>query len=68
MNMPIINLDNLDDQEKAIAEKIIGRGGKLRSSNPSDGEAAYVWRMVAFMVSPKPQHQCIPVSHDFGVI
>jgi hypothetical protein len=68
MNMPIINLDNLDDQEKAIAEKIIGRGGKLRSSTPSDGEAAYVWRMVAFMVSPKPQHHCIPVSHDFGVM
>jgi len=25
------------------------------------GRAAYVWRMVAFMISPMPAHQCMPV-------
>ena len=68
MTMPVINIENLNNDEKVIAEKIIGRGGKLRSSKPSDGEAEYVWRLVAFMISPKPHHQCIPCSHDFGVM
>lgn len=28
------------------------------------GEAAYVWRMVAFQVSKNHQHQCMPVMAD----
>lgn len=46
----------------------IGRGGLLRSSKPKgDGKGCYIWRMVAFMVSPQPQHQCIPFAADFDI-
>jgi hypothetical protein len=42
--------------------------GVLRSSKPKkDGEAAYVWRMVAFQVSSKPQHHCMPCTADFDL-
>lgn len=41
--------------------------GSLRSSKPKNGEAAYVWRMVAFQVSPISQHQCMPVTADFDM-
>ena len=35
--------------------------------NPIDGCAAYVWRMVAFQVSPNPKHQCMPVCAEFDL-
>ena len=28
------------------------------------GEAAYVWRMVAFQISPEPKHQHMPIMAD----
>jgi hypothetical protein len=68
MNMPILNFENLNGVELAIATKIVGKGNKLRATKPSDGEALYVWRLVVFMVSPKPAHHCMPCTHDFGVM
>lgn len=73
--MPVITLDaaDLDTGERQLAELILGRGGKLRASKPTirreadgspvepSGSAAYLWRMVAFQVSPRRQHQCMPV-------
>lgn len=68
MDMPILNFDNLTEVEKEIAEKIVSKGNQLRASKPKDGEAQYVWRLVCFMVSPKPAHHCMPCTHDFGVM
>lgn len=68
MDMPVLTFDNLSETEKAIAEKIVTKHNTLRTSKPNDGEAQYVWRMVCFMVSPKPAHHCIPMTHDFGVM
>jgi len=31
------------------------------------GETAYVWRMVAFAVSPKSQHHCLPCTAGFDI-
>jgi|APGre2960657373_1045057.scaffolds.fasta_scaffold02494_15 hypothetical protein len=36
-------------------------GRKLRRPTDKTGKVAYLWRMVAFHVSPTPQHQCLPV-------
>lgn len=56
---------------------LIQKNGVLKASKPkatkkqSDpmliGQAAYVWRMVAFQISPNPQHQCMPVCADFDI-
>jgi hypothetical protein len=31
------------------------------------GEAAYIWRMVAFFVSKNPVHHCMPITADFDL-
>jgi hypothetical protein len=72
--MPRINLDSLplDEADKAIVRRIMN-GDRLRASAPpvprpytaDAGLAYYVWRMVAFSVSPNPQHHCMPVTADF---
>lgn len=80
--MPKIDLDKLrpvlTESEFAIARRIISQQGKnkglLRASKPPvtkadplSGMAAYVWRMVAFMISPVGQHQCMPVTADWDL-
>ena len=35
--------------------------------DPIEGQTAYVWRMVAFMISPKPAHHCMPCTVDFDL-
>jgi len=32
-----------------------------------EGKTAYVWRMVAFMISPKAAHHCMPCTVDFDL-
>ena len=44
-----------------------GRGGRLRATKPKGGEETYVWRLIAFSLSPRPSHMCIPTTHDFGM-
>ena len=58
---------NLSETDLNIAKHIIGRNGALRSSKPKHGEAAYVWRMVAFSISTNPQHHCMPMGADFDI-
>lgn len=71
--MPLIDPTKFSDSEiRKFAEAIsTTRKGenRLRASKPEcdNGEASYVWRMVAFEVSPKSQHHCIPVTADFGM-
>lgn len=48
-------------------ENICGRGGRLRATKPDDPRAAYVWRMVAFQISPRREHHCMPVTADMGL-
>jgi len=66
MKMPIIDLDiiGMSNDERELAVKILGRENRIRSSKPKDGEAAYLWRMVAFDISPKRQHHCMPMMAD----
>lgn len=42
-------------------------GLALYEPDRAEGEAAYVWRMVAFYTSPDPRHQCAPCTADFDV-
>lgn len=78
MTMPEINLAALDAKTAEIARLIVATKGKnkgrLRASKPLvkkgciiSGEAAYVWRMVAFTASPISQHHCMPVTADFDL-
>jgi len=67
MNMPTIDLSmtQLTGEEMQIAQLILN-GNRLRASRPDykrggmHSYAAYVWRHVAFALSPKRQHQCMP--------
>jgi len=68
--MPPISVDalrsRLSGRDLQLAEACLNNG-HLRASKPRDGEAAYVWRMVAFQVSPKPIHHCMPMTADFAL-
>jgi len=67
--MPGIDFRTLGPEAREWASKIAHKDGTLRATRPSlsldDGQAAYVWRMVVFYVSPRREHQCMPVVADF---
>ena len=70
--MPTINLDtveNLTKEERALVQQILKANGTLYSSKPkkAQGDAQYLWRMVAFGISPIQQHHCMPVMADFDI-
>ena len=65
-DMPKVRMEELAGDALGYAQAIT-INGRLRASKPKDGEAAYVWRMVAFLVSPRRQHQCMPCTADFGI-
>lgn len=78
MKMPSVKnpqelFDSLTGEFKKIAQIVVKKNGQIRASKPKvtddpvTGKAAYVWRMVAFMVSPKAQHQCVPVAATFDI-
>lgn len=81
--MPEIDLDllkaKLSPAEFKLVQGIVATSGKnkgrLRASKPNvdfndpdTGRTAYIWRMVAFHVSPIPQHHCIPCTADFDLV
>jgi len=69
----LVNVKDLTDEERLLAEAIIAtqglNKGRLRASPPASaqGDAKYVWRMVAFHVSTNPQHWCMPICADFDI-
>jgi hypothetical protein len=74
---------SLNEEQRRIGEAIAAnRKGvvRLRASKPPlapknapfkeklfRGSVSYVWRMVAFMTSPRHQHQCMPVSAEWDL-
>ena len=78
-NMPEVDTENaktqLADNEEglAILDIIVKKDGTVRASKPKvtddpiTGKAAYVWRMVCFLVSPKPAHHCMPCTADYDL-
>jgi hypothetical protein len=63
---PRISLVPFEQMEFAIVRHIVDREGRIRESRPEitdpySGCAAYVWRMVCFIISPNPKYQCLPV-------
>jgi len=55
-------VDNYSGREQLRASK-----PKVDRRDPESGKAAYVWRMVVFMVSPRPRHHCMPVCAEFDL-
>lgn len=56
------NKGRLRSGKPKIEYNIIERDGrKLRYPTEKTGKTAYIWRMVAFHVSPICQHQCLPI-------
>lgn len=74
-NMPVIDLTKFDvnsDAFKYASNISTTRNGanRLRASKPKvndNGHSEYVWRNVAFSVSPVRAHQCMPVTADFAI-
>ena len=64
-----ISAAELNDEQRKIAEQIVTRSGNLYKSRPTNkpGDVQYVWRMVAFFVSPVNAHQCMPVMAEFYI-
>lgn len=81
-DMPSIDLAGLKEiltpEEYSILRRCVSTQGKnaghLRASkpfvdrhDPQSGKAAYVWRMLAFQLSPIGQHQCMPVTAEWDL-
>ena len=66
-----LNLDtaNLNTEDLDLARGIVKPNGDLYGSKPKDarGETQYIWRMVAFTLSDKPRHWCLPVTAEFDL-
>ena len=74
MTMPTVYTDTIPmtEEELVIVQAILRSDGTLRASKPQHkdvqgGRAAYVWRMVAFQVSPHPRHHCLPMAAEFDL-
>lgn len=65
--MPMIGYVPQNEFENEVMNSITKKG-HLKASLPHrsvSGEAFYVWRNVAFYISPDPKHQCLPFGADF---
>lgn len=74
MTMPKVDIEKIEltDEFSKIFKIVVKKDHSIRASKPKvkddiTGKAAYVWRMVCFQVSPKPQHHCMPVTANFDL-
>ena len=69
MDMPSIDITKLSGEDAAIVGPCLLRNGKLRKSKPQNapGESKYVWRQLAFNLSPIARHQCMPTTDIFDI-
>ena len=72
MEMPVVQLEKLTGEALAYARRIT-RNGRIRATKPEvkdleSARVAYVWRHVVFYVSPKREHQCMPVLADLELM
>jgi len=63
----VLNDTNYEVCLDEIILGIISARGNLRSTRPENGYAAYLWRMVAFMISDNRAHNCIPCMADLYI-
>jgi hypothetical protein len=52
---------------KIASQVYNAKTGMFRASKPSDGCAAYVWRMLGFYLGASSQLMCMPMTADFGI-
>ena len=73
--MPRIDSDKVSSPfAKRLVPLITTSEGTLRTTRPDilpdfplSGHAAYVWRMIAFHISPISQHHCLPMAAPFYI-
>lgn len=65
----ILNRGSLRASKPTIAytTETNDRGIKVRQPDEIGGKAAYLWRMVAFTLSPISKHHCMPCTADFDL-
>lgn len=64
------NANRLRASKPKVNKHIVTRkedGRRFYEPDAGEGETAYVWRMVAFLVSPDPRHHCMPVCASFDL-
>lgn len=69
-NMPKIDFNKITSEKALeVAKAICKKDGTLYSTKPkkANGLEQYMWRIVAFTISPVAAHQCIPVMCDFDL-
>src|SRR5689334_8238545 len=65
----ILHRGRLRASKPPIAWQIVTGADGIRRRYPDQdgGRAAYLWRIVAFSLSPDPRHQCLPICADLDL-
>ena len=70
--MPALDISGLElsDSDKLLVGEIVKKDMTLYATKPKKASAdgKFLWRYAAFFVSPKPAHQCMPVTAVFDLM